>query len=474
MKLNKPIIELLFIFLIPMTIFSQKTVYTLDDAVYKALENNKDIRIAVLDIKKGEAAVSEAFGYALPSVDLSASLSHFIQKPMMAFPDFAALLGNATYSILFDEGVLPRDESKFMPMGSKLQSFAQTNSFESTIQVTQILFNSAVFRGIGASQIYLDLSKENLKAVTSKTLLDVNTAFYGTLLAKEMLTILEASLKNAEENLSNVKAYYNQGLVSEYDLLQVEVQVENLRPKVIDLQKAVFEAKSGLKLLLGVDQNAEIDIKGEITYEDALLPEEEVLINQAITRNFELNTLKIKRNVDEEMIAIERADYWPMLTAFGNYSYAGSSDEWKFNTYNSSIVGLSFSMNLFRGTRTSRKVEQAVIATKQTDERLALTQEFLIKEVKSKLIELNQVRTQINAIERNVKLAEKAYSIANTRYKEGTGTQLEIKNADLELSTAKANRIQSMYDYKIALSNLEKLTGQLDDKYIDYINKNLK
>jgi outer membrane protein TolC len=457
-----------------MTIFSQKTVYTLDDAVYKALENNKDIRIAVLDIKKGEAAVSEAFGYALPSVDLSASLSHFIQKPMMAFPDFAALLGNATYSILFDEGVLPRDESKFMPMGSKLQSFAQTNSFESTIQVTQILFNSAVFRGIGASQIYLDLSKENLKAVTSKTLLDVNTAFYGTLLAKEMLTILEASLKNAEENLSNVKAYYNQGLVSEYDLLQVEVQVENLRPKVIDLQKAVFEAKSGLKLLLGVDQNAEIDIKGEITYEDALLPEEEVLINQAITRNFELNTLKIKRNVDEEMIAIERADYWPMLTAFGNYSYAGSSDEWKFNTYNSSIVGLSFSMNLFRGTRTSRKVEQAVIATKQTDERLALTQEFLIKEVKSKLIELNQVRTQINAIERNVKLAEKAYSIANTRYKEGTGTQLEIKNADLELSTAKANRIQSMYDYKIALSNLEKLTGQLDDKYIDYINKNLK
>ena len=474
MKLNKPIIELLFIFLIPMTIFSQKTVYTLDDAVYKALENNKDIRIAVLDIKKGEAAVSEAFGYALPSVDLSASLSHFIQKPMMAFPDFAALLGNATYSILFDEGVLPRDESKFMPMGSKLQSFAQTNSFESTIQVTQILFNSAVFRGIGASQIYLDLSKENLKAVTSKTLLDVNTAFYGTLLAKEMLTILEASLKNAEENLSNVKAYYNQGLVSEYDLLQVEVQVENLRPKVIDLQKAVFEAKSGLKLLLGVDQNAEIDIKGEITYEDALLPEEEVLINQAITRNFELNTLKIKRNVDEEMIAIERADYWPMLTAFGNYSYAGSSDEWKFNTYNSSIVGLSFSMNLFRGTRTSRKVEQAVIATKQTDERLALTQEFLIKEVKSKLIELNQVRTQINAIERNVKLAEKAYSIANTRYKEGTGTQLEIKNADLELSTAKANRIQSMYDYKIALSNLEKLTGHLDDKYIDYINKNLK
>ncbi|MCK9282027.1 MAG: TolC family protein [Melioribacteraceae bacterium] len=474
MRLNKPIIELLFILLIPMTIFSQKTVYTLDDAVYKALENNKDIKIALLDIKKGEAAVSEAFGYALPSVDLTASLSHFIKKPMMAFPDFASMLGNATYSILFDEGVLPRDEDKFLPMGSKLQSFAQTNSFESTVQVTQILFNSAVFRGIGASQIYLDLSKENLKAVTSKTLLDVNTAFYGTLLAKELLTILESSLKNAEDNLSNVKALYNQGLVSEYDLLQVEVQVENLRPKVIDLQKAVFEAKSGLKLLLGIDQNTEIDITGKITYDEAILPEEEILINQAVTRNFELNTLKIKRNVDEEMIAIERADYWPMLTAFGNYSYAGSSDDWKFNTYNSSIVGLSFSMNLFRGTRTARKVEQAVIATKQTDERLALTQEFLTKEVKSKLIELTQVRSQINAIERNVKLAEKAYSIANTRYKEGTGTQLEIKNADLELSTAKVNRIQSIYDYKIAISNLEQLTGNLDDKYIDYVNKNLK
>ena len=142
---------------------SQSKVYTLDDAINTALNNNRDIKVSKLDIQKSQDAVDEAFGYALPSLDLSANFNHFLKKPKTPFPDFEALLTNATYSILFDENVIPRDESKYKSIQTQLQSFVQTNSYETSLLLTQTLFNSAVFRGIGASQIYLKFIKRRTK-----------------------------------------------------------------------------------------------------------------------------------------------------------------------------------------------------------------------------------------------------------------------------------------------------------------------
>ena len=70
--------------------YGQQTDVTLEEAIKKALQNNREIEIAKLDIRKAEAAISEAFGYALPSVDISGGFSHFIEKPNTLFPDFEA------------------------------------------------------------------------------------------------------------------------------------------------------------------------------------------------------------------------------------------------------------------------------------------------------------------------------------------------------------------------------------------------
>ncbi len=163
----------------------QSKTFTIDEAINNALRQNNNLKIASLNIEKADAAVGEAFGYALPSVDLSANFSHFLKKPKTSFPDFNALLTNASYSILFDEQVIPRDNSKFLPIGNALQSFVQANNYETQVQVTQTLFNSAVFRGIGASQIYLDLSKEDLKELSRKPFLMLIKPFTGFFLQKD-------------------------------------------------------------------------------------------------------------------------------------------------------------------------------------------------------------------------------------------------------------------------------------------------
>ena len=97
-----------------LSILSQQKIFSLEEAIKTALSNNREILISKMEIEKAEAAVAEAFGYALPTLDVSGNFTHMIEKPKMAFPDFEALLTNATYEILFQENVIPRDESKFL------------------------------------------------------------------------------------------------------------------------------------------------------------------------------------------------------------------------------------------------------------------------------------------------------------------------------------------------------------------------
>ncbi len=456
---------LLFLIFAKLTVFAQEATINLEEAIDIALQSNKQIKISELEVKKARAAVSEAFGYALPSVDVSAGLSRFLEKPRMPFPDFEALLGNSVYGILFNEGVLPFDQRKFKPLQTKLQSFAQTNNYEASITLTQIIFNSAVFRGIGASAIYLDLAKERLKATVSETVLNVKKSFYGVLLLKEMLKITRERLQNAEENLRNLKSMNEKGLVSDFDVMQVEVQVENIKPKLIELQNALLKAKDGLKITLGISQHNNIDVTGEFDYTFVRYENDSLLINEAMENNYNLKVLKLKKQVDDEFIEIDRSDYWPTIALFGNYKFAGSSDNWDFQNYTSSMIGINFSINLFKGRRVVNKVEQSEITAFQTLEQIALTEDFLRLQIKEKLNELKQIQSQIEALDRNVSLAEKAYEIAKVKYREGSATQLEVKNADVELSLAKTNRIKAVHDYVLAQAQLENLLGKVDGKY---------
>lgn len=446
---------------------AQKQTLNLEDATHIALENNTDIKVAKMNSDKSRAAVREAFGYALPSLDASATFSHFLKKPKMPFPDFEALLTNATYSILFDENVIPRDNSKYVPVETKLQSFVQTNNYEASLTLTQVLFNSTVFRGIGASQIYYDLSLAELRNTISKTKLNVERAFYGTLLTKELLSITQASYENAQENFRNVNALFEQGFVSDFDRLQAEVRVENIRPVLLQMENMLSTTINDLKIVLGVDQFTDIDVKGEIVYNPEILPDESDIIDYALENNFGLQSMKLKMNLDEEFIQLDVSEYWPSLAAFGNFSYAGSAEEWNFQNYNATTVGLSFSMNLWQGNRTKNRVEQSTITYKQTIEQYALLKEYVVNQVKAKYLELKRVQSLVEAQQKNVSLAERAYELSTVRYNEGTGNQLEVQNADIALRQARINKLQSVHSYIITKYELEQLMGKIEPEYID-------
>ena len=125
-----------------------------------------------------------------------------------------------------------------------------------------------------------------------------------------------------------------------------------------------------LKILLGEDLNQEIEVFGEIVftpYEDL---DEQTLVDEALQNNFDINSLDLKMQVDEAFIQLDIAEYWPSVAAFGNYSFAGASENWDFQNYSSFTVGVNFRMNLWQGNRTKNAVQQSTITYQQTEQQL--------------------------------------------------------------------------------------------------------
>ncbi len=411
---------------------------TLDEAIRMAVANNRDLKMAELDMEKANKKVTEAIGNALPSLSATGQYSRAIEKTVFFLPDFA------------NPG-----SGRITPI-----EIGADHSIQFGFSATQILFNSAVFEGVGTAKIYQKAARELYRAKYNGTVASVRKAFHGVLYAQRVLEMTRSSLRNAEDNLRNVEVLYKQGVVSEYDFLRARVQTENVRPAVLSVERQVQEALNGLKIILGVPVQNSLEISGELTFQ----PVDPGILSsaaQALTENNAmLKALEYQKSVNEELIAINRSEYLPTLSAFGNYQWQAQKNVFSFGSNDfvrSSTVGLSLNLNLFNGFQTTARVGQAKMDFMKSEEQLLLTTEAFRSKVQSIALQLDEASKRYETQGETVTQAEKGYSIARTRYSTGSGTQLEVNDADLALLTARLNRIRAIFDYTMARIDLEEI-----------------
>ncbi len=419
-------------------------VITLEQAVTIAVEKNKDLNTALLEVDKADARVSEAWGYAMPSVDLSANYTRSLERPVFFLPDFS------------DPG-----SNKTVPV-----KIGTEHSWGMTLSARQTIFNSTVIIGVGAAKVYSDVARELYRSKKLETISNVRKAFYAVLLASEARDLMRANLKNAEENLGNVRTMSKQGLVSEYDELRATVGVENLRPEVIRAENGYALAIDALKSTMGIDASEEIVVEGTLQFQR--VPEDRVVtaVDQVKETNSGLKALRMQIDVNQAFLNVERSNYLPMVSAFGNLQYQAAKNTLNISTndfFRSSQVGLSLSFSLFQGFQTNARVDQAKVDVRKTEEQVANLENNLRTAAHSLVLQLRQSQQRIEAQAKTVEQAERGYRIATTRFLSGAGTQLEVNDAQLALTQAKVNRIQAVYDYLVASADFDRTLGYMPD-----------
>lgn len=414
---------------------------TLDAAIEIAMKQNKDVAVARLAVQKADAQVTEAVGSALPALNVGAGYTHNIQLPVFFFPD--AQTGAIT------------------PI-----RFGLANSYNVSAQIQQIIFNGAVFTGIGASRIYVDAAKAQLDATIAEVVTETKKRYYMALSAKEFVTVAQATLTNALETQRTIDALFNEGLIAEFDKIRAEVAVANIQPTVIDAQSSQYNAIGALQTYLALGSEDSISVTGEGFDIPISAPDENSMIALAMKENYDLIALTLQVEVSKEIVDIHVSDYYPTLSAFGqwqNQGVAASFDNW-FSA-SSTAVGLNFSFNIFNGFRTKSKIEQASVDHLSAKKRLEQLTDLIKLHVKTIVNQLKSAKSRIDAQRSTVSQAQRGLAIAKIRYNEGAGNLLEINDAETALARSKVNELNALYDYRVTRAELDRVTGQIDAKY---------
>lgn len=434
---------------------------TVEAALREAVLNNHELQSARLEVEKADARVDEAWSTVLPRIDLSARYTHALKLPVFFLPDF-------------DDP----NSGRVTPV-----EIGSPNAVDVNLSAQQILFNSAVFVGVGTAATYAKAARSLYRANELATFTAVRKAFYGALVAREVETMMRETLRNAEENARTVRALAAQGLVAEYDLLRAEVAVENTRPELLDAENNRVLALNNLKRVIGAAYDDSIDVKGEFT----LTPVDSSLVRHAVdsvlAANPGLDALRLQAKVSDAVISVERSEYLPTLSAFGTYQSQAVGRDLKFSTgdfITSSQVGLQLSINLFRGWGTNARVEQAQIDFRKAQEQIASAETSLPTMVESIVRRINVAEQRARGQKRTIEQAERGLRIAQRRFSSGSGTQLEVIDSQVALNRAKVNHYSAIYDYLTASAELDEALGRVppgldtgnDTSHEDHDNEN--
>lgn len=418
----------------------EKTILSLDGAINLAIEKNAELKIAELELIKSEEKLREARSGLFPKIDINGQYQRNIFKPVIFLPSGS-------------------------PLGETLE-IGSDNSLTAAAQLSMPLFSWSLYKGIGLASDALAITQENYRSIKNEVAGDVKKAFLAVILTRETKDVMQQSLKNAEDNFENVKKLTAAGTLSDYDLLRAEVQVENLKPTVLQMENNYTLSLEALKVAIGLDANQNIDIVGDMEFtEPYQIPSKQDIIDELITNNPQIAILDNQVKLNDQNISLEESGHFPTLAAFAAYQYQTQANDvikvldYKFiKTF---FVGLQLQIPIFNGFKTTSRVSQAEIGLSQSVEQKRNFTEAVKTQALSILYRIEQAVKRIEGQNKTVSQAAEGYEIAKRRLANNIAIQLEVNDAELALRQAKLNRLQAIYDLKVAEADLETVLGRI-------------
>ncbi|MFQ5605965.1 MAG: TolC family protein, partial [bacterium] len=312
------------------------------------------------------------------------------------------------------------------------------------------------------TSLFSESSREGTKLTRDQVILNVRRAFYTVLLSQQVVDVFRQTLAQTEAHFDNVKKKYEQGVAAEFDLLRSEVDRSEAQAGLIEAQNNLKLAKSALKNAIGLPLDKPLNVSGTLEYQP--LPDEEVarMSQEALKLRPEMKQLNLQMEMAQLNASIQKGQYLPSLSLVGNYQFQGQSSDLRFGATERSTsltAGLSLRFDIFNGFATSARIQQAQAQANEVVHQMENISQLIKLEVEQATLRMQDARQRILTRQKSVAQAQKAYDIAEVRYDNGVGTQLELFDARLALNRTRTNYLQAVYDYNIALFEWQKAVG---------------
>jgi outer membrane protein len=451
---------------------------TLDMAVELALKQNPSILQQIQQLKVQKGLFYQAQSKLLPQITAAASYS---QQDSALTLNNAGGGGTSIDLLAVPAGkplvVNPNGTTNAIAVPARglfgSSSGSALESWQVTLTVSQLIWDGgATIASRRASRINEDAAYYTLRDTIDSVVQTVRTQFYQILLNRALVQVQEESVNLLQSQLEDQKSRFEAGTVPQFNVLQAEGQLQNQIPQLISARNNYRISQLTLARTLGIPADRQyvtdtpLPVAGELGFHPIQYDLASALIAARTNRPF----LKAQRSAilsNVENITVQAAGYQPTVTADVGWEQrsAGTSNNLR-DTLQGWFLGLQGSWNIFDGLLTYGRVKQARAQLEQAKVTYDDSVRQVELEVATAISNLRQNAQTVESAQTGVNVNLEALRLADERLAAGTGTQLDVLNAQTQLTTARSNLVQAQFSYISAVAAYQQATAT-ETKYND-------
>lgn len=354
---------------------------------------------------------------------------------------------------------------------------AWQDNYAAALKITKALFAGfALSTSYELNKWQYELAVKQLEDEKRQIRYDITKDFYNLFLLAENVVLMEDYEKQLQKTLDSTRLNYGAGLVSDYDLIQVQVELMNLRPSILKMKNAYETAKLAFLQSIGLDIDEDAQMTGSLWDATNLtVPTNSVesLVKAALTNDITAVGMRYSLKVYDYSLKLTQASRYPSLSAYFNYGleYDRDTDAESGRSWGSSwTAGLTLSIPIDDWIPVSSEANaiREVIATREKTELALMQYEQSVElQVKSLLMSINESMESMAGQKATVDQGKLGLDIANKQYNAGLISSLELNNAEVNYQDARTSYLESVYNYINAVLKLDMMIAC--DDYCDQI-----
>jgi len=419
--------------------------FSLQGAIDYALKHNATYLNAEADAKYNRYKKNEILGQGLPQVNGSFEVRDNVMLPTQLMP--GSFFGGPPGS--------------YFPV-----KFGVQYSATAGISVSQLIFSSSYIVGLQASKELLNLSQKNIQRSKAETVQNVSKAYYGVLVNKERIKILDLNVERLKTIKDNTTALNQNGFVEKIDLDRIEVSYNNLLTEKEKTARLIELSEALLKFQMGYEINQPITLSDNLDKATSADDLQALVLNEKpdVTKRPEFAVLQSQLKLNEYDVKRYRLSYLPTIAAFGQFSSQFQKDKLDFeskNWYPFAIIGATVNIGIFDGLQNYWRIQEAkinVLKTQNNFNQLRLSMEM---EAQSSMVVYKNALASLQNQKKNIELAKNIFEVTKKKYEQGVGSSLELNTAENDLRQAETNYYNTLYDVIVAKIDYQKATGTL-------------
>ena len=313
---------------------------------------------------------------------------------------------------------------------------------------------------VSSADLNARAAASNESASREDVQLAVDEAFYHALASQAILLVAQQTVVARQATADQVRALTEAKLRSDLDLSFANVDLQQAKLLLLNVTNDNQESQAALNAILGEELPAVYMLVDETPTAPAPAPEDAApLLQLAFQSRPDLASLNLQASAAERFSQAERDLVRPTISALG---VAGDTpvraDQITTSWYGA--AGVNVSIPIFNGSLFSARANEAKFRAQATDQSVQQLRQTIARDVTDTVLEAQSGFQRIDVSRQLMEQANSAFDLAQTRYKLGLSSIVELSQAQLAQTQAQIAYASARYAYQQTLAELRFQTGQ--------------